>query len=125
MKICVAQTKPVKGDIEANIHSHKKFIEMAASAGTDFNIFLELSLTGYQPELAKALATTQDGVRFDTFQTIADVDRITIGIGAPTVADDGIRVSQMYFWPGEPREVYSKIFLHSSEEEYSIRGDRY
>src|SRR5436190_6781135 len=125
MKICVAQTKPVKGDIEANIHSHEKLIEMAVSVGTDFITFPELSITGYEPELVKALATTQDDVRFDTFQTIPDADHITIGIGAPTVADDGIRVSQMYFRPGEPREVYSKIFLHSSEEEYSIRGDRY
>jgi len=125
MKICVAQTKPVKGDIEANIHSHKKLIEIAVSVGTDFITFPELSITGYEPELVKALATTQDDVRFDTFQTIADADHITIGIGVPTVADNGIRVSQMYFRPGERREVYSKVFLHSSEEEYFIRGDRY
>ena len=45
MKICVAQTKPVKGDIEANIHSHEKLIEMAVSVGTDFITFPELSIT--------------------------------------------------------------------------------
>src|SRR5438309_10448595 len=125
MKICVAQTKPVKGDIEANIHSHEKLIEMAVSVGTDFITFTALSLTGYEPELVKALATTQDDVRFDTLQMIANADHITIGIGVPTVADNGIRVSQMYFRPGEPREVYSKVFLHSSDEEYFIQGDRY
>ena len=45
MKICVAQTKAVKGDIEANIHSHEKLIEMAVSVGTDFITFPELSIT--------------------------------------------------------------------------------
>src|SRR5437667_8458492 len=125
MKICVAQTRPVKGDIEANIHSHKELIELAVSVGTDFIIFPELSITGYEPELVKELATTQDDVRFELFQKIADADLVTIGIGVPLLADDGIRVSQVYFQPGKPREMYSKMFLHSSEEEYFIRGDRY
>lgn len=125
MKICVAQTRPVKGDIEANLHCHEKFIQMAVSVGTDLIVFPELSITGYEPELVKDLATSQDDVRFDMFQRIADADRITIGIGAPMLADSGIRISQVYFQPGKPREMYSKIFLHSSEEEYFIRGDRY
>jgi predicted amidohydrolase len=125
MKICVAQTRPVKGDIEANIYSHEKFIEAAVSVGTDFIIFPELSITGYEPELVEELATTQDDVRFDLFQKFADAARITIGIGVPTVAGNGIRVSQVYFRPGKPREMYSKVFLHSSEEEYFIPGDRY
>jgi predicted amidohydrolase len=125
MKICVAQIRPVKGDIEANIHSHKELIELAVSVGTDFIIFPELSITGYEPELVKELATTQDDVRFELFQKIADADLITIGIGVPLLTDDGIRVSQVYFQPDKPREMYSKVFLHSSEEEYFIRGDRY
>lgn len=125
MKICVAQTRPVKGDIEANLYCHEKFVEAAVSIGTDLIIFPELSITGYEPELVKELATSQDDVRFDRFQRIADTDRITIGIGAPLLADSGIRISQMYFQPGKPREMYSKIFLHSSEEEYFIRGDCY
>lgn len=125
MKICVAQTRPLKGDIEANIRSHEKFIETAVSVGTALIVFPELSITGYEPELVKELATTQHDVRFDMFQRIADADRITIGIGAPLLADNGIRISQVYFQPDKPREMYSKIFLHSSEEEYFIRGDRY
>jgi len=57
MKICVAQTRPVKGDIQSNIENHKKFIDLAVSGGADTIIFPELSLTGYEPELAKELAT--------------------------------------------------------------------
>ncbi len=84
MKICVAQTKPVKGDIQRNIENHKKLIDMAASHGADIIIFPELSLTGYEPTLAKELATTQDDSRFDDFQQISDRRQITIGIGVPT-----------------------------------------
>jgi predicted amidohydrolase len=125
MKICVAQTRPVKGKIEANIHSHQRLLEIAVSVETDFIIFPELSITGYEPELVRELATTEDDVRFDLFQKISDANRITIGIGVPTLADNGTYISQVYFRSGKPREMYSKVFLHSSEEEYFVRGDRY
>ena len=64
MKICVAQTRPVKGDIQSNIDNHKKLIDLAVSFGADKVIFPELSLTGYEPHLAKELATNQDDCRF-------------------------------------------------------------
>jgi len=98
---------------------------MAVSVETDFIIFPELSITGYEPELVKELATTQDDVRFDVLQRISDANRITIGIGVPTLADNGTYISQVYFRSGQPREMYSKVFLHSSEEEHFVRGDRY
>ena len=125
MKICVGQTRPVKGDIDANIHSHQKLLEMAVAVETDFIIFPELSITGYEPELVRELATTQDDVRFDVLQKISDANHITIGIGVPTLAGNGTYISQLYFRPGKPRVVYSKLFLHSSEEEYFVRGDHY
>ena len=72
MKIAVAQTRPVKGDIKANIEHHKKMINLAISHGADMIIFPELSITGYEPELAKELATNQDDSRFDELQQISD-----------------------------------------------------
>ncbi|HET9532598.1 MAG TPA: nitrilase-related carbon-nitrogen hydrolase, partial [Blastocatellia bacterium] len=65
MKICVAQTRPVKGDIQGNIDNHKRLIDLAASNGADMLIFPELSITGYEPELSRELATNQDDERFD------------------------------------------------------------
>jgi predicted amidohydrolase len=35
MKISLAQTKPVKGDIPANIEAHKRFIKLAVSNQVD------------------------------------------------------------------------------------------
>ena len=110
MRICVAQTRPVKGDIEANIHSHLKLIGVAVSAETDFMIFPELSITGYEPGLVKELATTQDDVRFDLFQKISDANCITIGIGVPTPACNSVCISQVYLQPGKRRECTPRCF---------------
>jgi predicted amidohydrolase len=57
MKLAVAQTRPIKGNIAANLENHRKMIEIAASKGANVLIFPELSLTGYEPELSKDLAT--------------------------------------------------------------------
>ena len=56
MKICIAQTKPVTGDVNKNIDTHKKFADLAAFYRADAIIFPELSLTGYEPTLAESLA---------------------------------------------------------------------
>jgi predicted amidohydrolase len=78
MKICVAQTRPVKGDIHRNIENHRALIDLAVSNGADVVIFPELSLTGYEPKFAKELATDQDDSRFDDVQKISNAKLILI-----------------------------------------------
>src|SRR5918992_869265 len=108
MKICVAQTRPIKGDIQSNIDNHKKLIDLAVSNGADTIIFPELSVTGYEPELAKELATNPDDNRFDDFQKISDTKQITIGVGVPTKNTTGISISMVLFQPHKARQTYSK-----------------
>jgi predicted amidohydrolase len=122
MKICVAQTRPVKGDIQKNIENHKKLIHIAVSSGTDIIVFPELSLTGYEPELSKELATNQDDSRFNDFQKISDTRQITIGVGVPTKNNAGICISMVLFEPHKARQTYSKKYLHPDEEEFFISG---
>ena len=62
MKICAAQTGPIKGDIQHNIDNHKPLIDLTISNGADTVIFPDLSLTGYELELSKELETNQDTV---------------------------------------------------------------
>jgi predicted amidohydrolase len=123
MKISVAQTRPVKGNISANIDAHKKLIQLAILHKADAIFFPELSITGYEPELAKDLVTTQDDLRFDDFQKISDTNKITIGIGAPTKTNSGIQISMIIFQPERPRQTYSKQQLHSDEFPYFINGE--
>ncbi|MCB8983417.1 MAG: carbon-nitrogen hydrolase family protein [Ardenticatenaceae bacterium] len=122
MRICAAQTRPITGDIPSNIIQHKKWIERAAVGGADMIFFPELSLTGYEPRLAKALAATPSDSRFDVFQSLADARQITIGVGLPTPDLAGICISMLVFQPGAARQVYAKQYLHADEEEFFVAG---
>lgn len=99
MKICVTQTRPVKGDIQRNIGHHRNLIDLAVSHGANTVFFPELSLTGYEPELAKDLATHQDDSQFDDFQKISNTRQITIGVGVPTRNKAGMCTSMVLFQP--------------------------
>jgi predicted amidohydrolase len=123
MKIGVAQTRSIKGDIQKNIIDHKKIIDLAISYQADTIIFPELSLTGYEPELAKELATDIDDKRFDDFQTISDASSITIGVGMPIKADGGSCIGMILFQPYKARQLYSKKYLHADEEPFFISGE--
>ena len=123
MKIAIAQTKPIKGDTSANIEKHKKLIDLAISNKADTIFFPELSLTSYEPELAKELATKQDDKEFDVFQEISNKNKITIGLGMPTKTKSGIKISMIIFQPNTARQTYSKQLLHSDEFPYFVNGE--
>jgi predicted amidohydrolase len=123
MKICVAQTNPIKGDIQRNIENHKKLIIKAVAQKADLIIFPELSLTGYEPTLAKELAITKEDIRLTDFQILSNENEITIGVGAPTKSDSGTCISMILFQPNKPREIYSKKYLHADEEAFFVSGD--
>lgn len=124
MKICLAQIKPIKGDIQSNIHHHKIWINLAVSKGADLIFFPELSLTGYEPKLARVLATNQEDKRLDEFQTISDTKSITISVGLPTKDKFGVRISMILFQPNKERITYSKQYLHQDELPYFVQGQQ-
>ncbi len=124
MKIAVAQTRPVTGDIPNNIEQHRRLIKLAVPLGAEVVVFPELSVTGYEPTLAKDLAIDQDDRRFDHFQNLSDTQGITIGVGAPTKNRDGICISLVLFQPHQTRQLYSKMYLHSDEEGFFVPGPR-
>lgn len=122
MKICAVQFKPLKGDIAANIARHKEIAGLAAGLGANIVLFPELSLTGYEPTLANELATTMSDTRFDDLQQASDAGPIIIGAGMPVKNDPGITISMLLFQPGQPRQVYSKKYIHPDEAPFFIPG---
>lgn len=118
MKISVAQAKPETGNIEKNIAKHLQLIELAN--GADLIVFPELSLTGYEPALAGNLATGIDDKRLDVFQTVSDKQGITICIGLPIKNEGGVTISMVIIQPQEPRQLYSKTYLHADEEPFFV-----
>ncbi len=57
-KIAAAQVASVGGDITGNIRTHAAAIGSAAERGVSVLVFPELSLVGYEPDLADELAIT-------------------------------------------------------------------
>jgi len=123
MKICLAQTQSKKGDIESNISNHILWIEKAVNLQADLVVFSELSLTGFEPELAGSLAVDLEDPRLDEFQQISDLKGIAIGVGAPTKFNSEILISMIIFQPNRSRTVYSKQMLHDDELPYFSTGN--
>ncbi|MCB0720893.1 MAG: carbon-nitrogen hydrolase family protein [Ignavibacteriae bacterium] len=123
MRICAAQTLPVRGDMQQNINDHLSFIKKALEHRARLIVFPELSLTGYEPSLAGELATSPEDKRLDVFQNASDEGDITVCVGVPTGANDGVRISMVIFSPGLDRRLYSKQYLHSDELPYFTEGN--
>ena len=125
MKIALAQIQSAPGDVAANLRNHIAFIERAAAAQASLIIFPELSLTGYEPTLAKELALTQEDARLKVFQQLSDTHQMVIGVGVPTQQEAGICISLLLFQPSAERQVYSKKYLHSDEEPFFVSGENF
>jgi len=80
-------------------------------------------LLGYEPRHAARFALRGDDARLDVFQMLSQALRITIGVGAPTPGDSGVRISMLLFQPNAARIVYSKQHLHSDELPYFVAGN--
>lgn len=123
MRICAAQLAAVRGDIATNVSRHISFVELAASQGADLIFFPELSLTGYEPALARDLATDADDARLEVFQAVADARRIIIGVGLPTRSKSGPQIGLIVFRPLERPLTYSKQRLHADEFPWFAGGE--
>ncbi|SDH48863.1 carbon-nitrogen hydrolase family protein [Winogradskyella thalassocola] len=122
MKICIAQTQSLKGNVQENIKNHLNIVKRAIKLNSDLIIFPELSITGYEPELAKERATTIENNIFDRFQELSDKNDIIIGIGMPTQSTDRIYISMLIYQPYKEPIVYSKQLLHADEIRYFSCG---
>ncbi len=122
MKIALAQTRPVKGDIPANIAQHKQLIDLAIAQQANAVIFPELSITGYEPELGAELATTQDDARLNDFQPLSDAYQLLIGVGSPIQTAAGVCIGMVIFQPQQPRQTYLKKYLYVDEVPFFTCG---
>lgn len=122
MRVAIAQTEAIKGTIEKNLENHLKWIKQAIQNKVDMIVFPELSLTGYEPDLAESLATNQDDTRLDEMQSLSDKNRITIGVGLPTRKERNVFVSMVIFQPYKERITYSKQYLYPPEKSIFTAG---
>lgn len=123
MRIVLIQSSATKGGVTQNIQNHLRLIKTAIQSKADLIVFPELSITGYEPELAKKLACHVEDDIFNPFQELADTNDVTIGLGAPIRSVDGINISMLFIQPGKERLVYSKQILHEDELPYFVSGE--
>lgn len=125
MNVCVAQTRPVTGDIEKNISHHERLIGLAVDSSAELIVFPELSLTGYEPSLGKQLAIDTDDRRLDVFQVMSDEAGVVVGVGAPIQRNGDICISLILFQPRQLRRIYSKKYLHPDEQPFFASGQSF
>lgn len=123
MRICAIQIRPVAGAVDANIVRHVTLAEHAVGRGAELVFFPELSLTGYEPRLAGALATTPDDRRLDVFQRLSDAHDVVLGVGLPLSAPAGVQIGMVFFRPAASPRAYCKRMLHADELPYFIPGE--
>jgi predicted amidohydrolase len=82
-KIAAAQVASVAGDIDANMEIHAAAIATAARNGVSVLVFPELSLTGYELDLAAGLAIAPTDPKLSSLTDLARRHDIAVAVGAP------------------------------------------
>jgi predicted amidohydrolase len=118
MIVAAAQTKPERGDINANLLDHYRLIELASDNGAQLIVFPEMSITGYERENADQLAFSADDSRLDHLRKLAVENQISIIAGAPIKIDSELFIGQFVISPDDSVSIYTKQFLHPGEEVY-------
>ncbi|WP_162844247.1 carbon-nitrogen hydrolase family protein [Sinobacterium caligoides] len=121
-KIAVAQTTSKKGDVAYNLQEHVRAIKCAMDNAASVVVFPELSLTGYEPQLAQQLALTKEDARLKPLQEMAIEGNIYVVAGAPIVTGGKPEIGAIIFSPDGDISSYSKIHLHPGEDLFFQAG---
>jgi predicted amidohydrolase len=109
--IAAAQTVPAKGAVDANVRQHIRLVDVAAEEGADVLVFPELSLTGYELDLAKHLAFSQGDPRLAPVVEAASSHSMTIIAGAPVRTRSRLHIGAFVISPDRTVELYTKHHL--------------
>ncbi len=124
--ISLPQIPVTKGDVSANLKYHIGAIERSSQQSADVVVFPELSLTGYELELAAELAFDPELSVFEEFSQAAVTHEVVVIAGCPLNASVSSKptIGSVICFPDGKVDFYSKQYLHSGEEVYCSRGER-
>ncbi len=121
--IAIAQISVEKRDIVNNINKHIKFIKIAAEYKSNYIIFPELSLTGYELDFAKENAFDVFDTRLKPLIDICITYNITAIVGAPIKLKKGVVIGEFIIQSTGKVLIYSKKYLHEGESDLFIPGN--
>ncbi|MCG9633367.1 carbon-nitrogen hydrolase family protein [Vibrio sp. Isolate30] len=124
--ISLPQVPVMKGDVSANLKHHISAIEISSQHNADVVVFPELSLTGYEPELAAELAFDPEPSAFKELSQAAITHHVIVIAGCPLKSSETSKptIGSVICFPDGRVEFYSKQYLHSGEEVFCSRGEQ-
>ena len=106
--LAAAQTIPKRGDVAANLEGHLRLIQAAAEQHVRLLVFPELSLTGYEPDLADELAFTDGDRRLRPLIELASSCNVTLLVGAPVRIGAALYIGAFIVFPDGSVDLYTK-----------------
>lgn len=123
-KIAAAQINTVAGNIDENLKRHIAAIEFAIQHGVSAIIFPELSLIGYEPQLATDMAMHTSDTRLETLRERAKSNQIEISVGAPLAMPNGKPgLGAIIVSADGSIHTYNKMHLGGSEPQFFQPGN--
>jgi predicted amidohydrolase len=121
--IAAAQSTSIAGGIESNVASHLRFGTIAAEHGAQLVVFPELSLTGYEPDIARSSAICPEALVLGSLRCLAQEAHMTLVVGAPILNDnDKLHIAGLAIRPDGSTLNYTKEYLHPGEEQTFVPG---
>ncbi|WP_417594412.1 carbon-nitrogen hydrolase family protein [Oceanospirillum sp.] len=122
--ISLAQIPVVRGDLKSNLRHHLEMISRSSRHNADVVIFPELSLTGYELDLAARLAFSPEASSFQELSRASVENQIIVIAGCPLSSDCSSKpfIGAVICFPDGSVEFYSKQYLHPGEEQYCLFG---
>ena len=122
--IAVAQSSSSKGDIDENVRRHLMMVARAIENDVNVIVFPELSLTGYEPEIAAQLAIDASDHRLNPLQELSDRSGVTIVAGCPIRSNfNKPYIGALIFRRHLKIETYRKRFVHEDELPWFLPSD--
>jgi predicted amidohydrolase len=122
-KMAAAQVPSVRGDMQQNLATHLAAVTAAARHEIDVLVFPELSLIGYEPDLAANLAMTAADSRLAPLIALAKARALTAIVGAPLQNATGKpALGSIIISPGGAVSTYHKMHLGAPERDYFSPG---
>lgn len=106
--LAAAQTIPKRGDVEANLEDHIRLVRAAAEGQARVLVFPELSLTGYELDLANDLAFSESDPRLTPLIELASLYTMTLVVGAPVRLGPRLHMGAFILSPDRSVELYTK-----------------
>src|SRR5262245_58920384 len=109
--LAAAQTVPHRGDVDANLADHIRLIRAAADGQARVLVFPELSLTGYELDLADTLAFSERDPRLAPLIELAASYTMTLVVGAPVRIESRLHIGAFILSPDRSVDIYTKHLL--------------